>query len=111
MWKLATAHFYPGYTRADGNWLITLNNARTKDLSTYLNPQEGDRLAITVQAGAEGFISKATTLANKNQLSSMTLNKTSTPQKPTAVPGDVNGDGVVNVFDFMLQAQQKLRLK
>lgn len=89
------------YTRADGNWLITLNNARVKDLSTYLNPQEGDRLTVTVQAGVEGFVSKTTTLAKKNQLSSLTLNKTSVPQKPSAVPGDLNGDGVINVFDFL----------
>lgn len=98
------------YTRADGNWLVTLNNARTKDLSTYLNPQEGDQLTVTIQAGLEGFISQITTLAQKSKISSLILNKASTTL-PSAIPGDVNGDGVVNVFDFMLQAQQKLRLK
>ena len=83
------------YTRQDGNWLVTLNNARTKDLSTYLTPQDQDRLSLLIQASAEGILSKTTTLANKNQLSSLTLNKTS------AIPGDLNGDGVVNVFDLL----------
>lgn len=99
------------YTRADGNWLVTLNNARTKDLSTYLTPQDQDRVAVTIQAGIEGFISKATTLAKKNELSAITLNKTSAPQKPSAVPGDLNGDGVVNAFDLIFTVQKGLKVK
>ena len=39
------------YTRADGNWLITLNNARKVDLSTYITYKpQGDSVTFFVNA-------------------------------------------------------------
>ncbi|MDO8452880.1 MAG: fibronectin type III domain-containing protein [bacterium] len=39
------------YTRADGNWLITLNNARTSGLSTYIKYKpQGDTVDFFVNA-------------------------------------------------------------
>lgn len=108
--EIGEGTFLSSYTRADGNWLVTLNNARIKDLSTYLNPQEGDQLTVTIQTGLEGFISQGTTLAQKSKISSLTLNKTSTPQ-PSAIPGDINGDGVINAFDLIFTVQKGLRVK
>lgn len=51
------------YTRVDGNWLITLNNARTKDLSTYIAYKPtGDSVDFFVNAN--GGTTKATADTN-----------------------------------------------
>ncbi|OGY09091.1 MAG: hypothetical protein A2782_00005 [Candidatus Blackburnbacteria bacterium RIFCSPHIGHO2_01_FULL_43_15b] len=43
------------YTREDGNWLITLNNARTDNLSSYIvYKPAGDTVDFYVQAGKAG---------------------------------------------------------
>ncbi|HBL52386.1 MAG: hypothetical protein A2694_02555 [Candidatus Blackburnbacteria bacterium RIFCSPHIGHO2_01_FULL_40_17] len=41
------------YIRENGNWLITLNNARTEDLFSYINPQ-GKQIDLFVQGGNNG---------------------------------------------------------
>ncbi|RJP47578.1 MAG: hypothetical protein C4584_00300 [Armatimonadetes bacterium] len=44
------------YTREDGNWLITLNNARKADLLTYITyKSSGDKIDIYVQAAGDGI--------------------------------------------------------
>lgn len=42
------------YVDVHGNWLITLNNARVRDLSTYLNPNNDIPFNIDFQASLEG---------------------------------------------------------
>lgn len=39
------------YVRSDGNWLITLNNARTKDLQQYLIIKSEDKINLQVTSG------------------------------------------------------------
>lgn len=57
------------YTRADGNWLITLNNARRADLSTYITYKPtGDSVTFFVQAGTKGI---ARAMADTNNVRPM----------------------------------------
>lgn len=44
------------YVRENGSWLITLNNARTSDFDSYLNPQ-GKQIDLVVQAISDGTTS------------------------------------------------------
>ncbi len=60
--------------KSSGNWLITLNNARTADLGGYLNPKGSDRLEIFVQ-GTEGTSQVVTTVSNDAPVPQITLGK------------------------------------
>jgi hypothetical protein len=42
------------YTRSDGNWLLTLNNARATDLASYVPITEETAISLTVRAA--GFL-------------------------------------------------------
>lgn len=64
------------YTRDDGNWLITLNNARRSDLTTYITYKEtGDEIALFVQAGLVGTARAATDTNNDAPVPTITLGK------------------------------------
>lgn len=64
------------YTREDGNWLITLNNARSKDLSGYVTYKEkGDKEEIMVQAGSAGTAFGTADTSNDSPVPTITLGK------------------------------------
>ena len=62
------------YTRQDGNWLITLNNARTADLSTYVSYKEsGERIELLVNSGPNGSSRAQGDTNNDSPFPSITL--------------------------------------
>ena len=64
------------YIREDGNWLITLNNARTADLLKYVSyKQAGDEIVIFVQA-PEGTAQATTDTKNHTPVPNITLGDT-----------------------------------
>lgn len=63
------------YTRNNGNWLITLNTARTQDLSSYFDPTPGTQLNITALSGTNSPVSKTVNYSDKNEV--ITINITS----------------------------------
>ncbi len=60
--------------KSSGNWLVTLNTARTADLSRFVNPKSSDRLEIFVQ-GVEGTSQVITTVNNAAPVPQITLGK------------------------------------
>lgn len=65
------------YIRADGNYLVTLNNARVADLSTYIKYKaEGDEAQIFVQAVLEGTAKASTDTNNDSPVPAIALGKT-----------------------------------
>jgi len=80
------------YTRQDGNWLITLNNARRADLSTYISYKEtGDKISLLVNGSTLGRSTANTDTNNDAPVSNITLGQSyefgtlgSTPQATTA---------------------------
>lgn len=102
--KIAGGEKLSSYTRENGNFLITLNNARTEDLSNYLEPKAGDNLEITI-VSENGQVSKTEKYTAENKpLSDIILN--SQPQPDNNQTVDLNGDGVVNIFDFIIARQK-----
>ncbi|MBI2329900.1 fibronectin type III domain-containing protein [Candidatus Daviesbacteria bacterium] len=83
------------YTRDQGNWLITLNNARTKDLADYITVSDED--VVSVLVSGEGKAEVQGKVSDKDAFSQITLGHT----------GDLNGDGVINVFDYILSFTKK----
>lgn len=99
----------------EGNWLITLNNARMKDLSTFYTLQEGDKIQISVTA-AEGTASVFAENKNLNPVSDIKLK--APPRISVNIAGfissfgskkgsseynetyDVNSDGKINALDW-----------
>ncbi len=63
--------------KSSGSWLITLNNARSADLSKYLNINpKGDAENIFVQAGVDGVATAQTVTGNDAQVPTILLGKT-----------------------------------
>lgn len=86
------------YTRDQGNFLITLNNARTKDLSDYLTIQSTDSISVSVTAGVEGTVQIQAKIGDQNAFSKIILENSKV--------SDLNDDGVINVFDYILYMLQ-----
>lgn len=53
------------YLRDDGNFLLTVNNARKKDLSDYIAVKEGDLLNLTVLTSIDSKMELSTNLDTK----------------------------------------------
>lgn len=102
------------YTRTDGNWLVTLNNARTKNLDDYLLSQKGDPLVVYIDTGPEGSVKVDTKIGDEAALNNLILENSKTEVKPIGFlgqVGDVNGDGVINVLDYILGLKDKLFIR
>lgn len=84
------------YTRSDGNWLITLNNARTKDLSNYLVVKDSDPVSLTVESWAGDQVEVKGQAGDGSAFARIVLSNSSPKVR------DLNGDGKVNVFDYIL---------
>lgn len=65
------------YIREQGNWLVTLNNARTSDLANYANINPADTVDLTIQTGEESLTYK-TIVSNWSVLSKITLESSNT---------------------------------
>lgn len=106
-----------GYTRDNGNWLITLNTARSQDLSNYFDLKIGDKMEIEAN-DQSGFTTKQSVNYQEGTNTPIELKlpiQTSTPmgqsnlqlvrdnfgKKGTNIPGDLNKDGIVNSFDLI----------
>lgn len=87
------------FVREDGNWLITLNNARTKDLLSYITVEKSNQVHLIVQGGAEGLVKMTAKVGEQDAFSKIVL-----PAQEFSGGGirDLNRDGVINVFDYVL---------
>ncbi|TSC88746.1 MAG: hypothetical protein G01um10145_772 [Microgenomates group bacterium Gr01-1014_5] len=98
------------YTRNDGNWLITLNNARRADLSTYISYKEtGDNISLLVNGSNLGRATANADTNNDNPVPDITLGQSyefgtlgSAPQTTTApvaesAPSSFSLEPVANV--------------
>lgn len=85
------------YTREDGNWLITLNNARIKDLSNYITVTANDQVNLVVESGDGGKAAVRGQAGDNGSFSKVVLTEDSYKVR------DLNRDGVINVFDYVLQ--------
>lgn len=67
-----------GFTRSDGKWLITLNNARTKDLTNYLDIKDADEVKLFVEGASSGTVNSTATVAEGKQILRLVLDETKT---------------------------------
>lgn len=115
------------YLDEAGKWLLTLANLRSSDLGSYKSLKEEDVLNLQVEGAQDGtlkreFSFKESTLStgstNSLQVSSgqapSVLNLSLTGPQTTVfyergmLEGDLNNDGVTNVFDFALHLKRLL---
>lgn len=71
--KFGNNSLLSSYTRSNGNWLITLNNARTADLKDYAKVNAGDEAEVIVSVGADGYVDKKFKIGDKKAVSKLTL--------------------------------------
>lgn len=94
-----------GYIRKDGNFLITLNNARTANLNDYINISESDLINLSVTTGDGQETKKSIKAGQRSSQIKLELEggivNTSSKQQ------DMNGDGVVNALDFVFSAKER----
>lgn len=93
------------FTRDGGRWLLTLNNARTADLQNYSTVDDTDQIDITVAADG-GSGQKQIRAAGRAGPVVVTLQPAPDSGSIFGNLQDLNGDGVVNVFDFALSIKQ-----
>lgn len=95
-----------GTIRENGNFLITLSNARTDSLSNYLTFDNGRKIQLMAQAGEEGGVARLDLSSNsRDSAQKLILQKAS--QQDNRWPVDLNGDGVINIFDYALYMTKK----
>lgn len=123
--KLRTGEQLSSYIRDKGNFLITLNNARTDNLTNYLDPKVGETMEVNVISEAGIKATKTLFYTGKNEpIETIILSKTvpTSSTQPTSLldlvmknfgkkgqklEGDLNGDGVVNSLDFVTAREKK----
>lgn len=126
--KVGEKGYLSTFIRNNGNFLITLNNARTKDLTSYLVVKPEDSLSFFVQSasGGTGQLKSDSKSAIKDPVLLKVDPKNisevfsgSSIKKVFKLPGtkwgtkgglgesDLNQDGVVNVFDFGISLQDE----
>ena len=59
--------------KTTGNWLVTLNNVRTSDLSGFIKITGTEKIDILVQAGADGTATATTDIAHTSPVPQITL--------------------------------------
>lgn len=87
-----------GFTR-DGNFLITLNNARTKDLSEYASIKDEDIIDTLVITGESSAQKQFPALS---RASAVLFILDSPKVKKESWGSDLNNDGVVNSLDYAI---------
>lgn len=98
------------YIREKGNWLITLNNARNNDLSSYITIKESDQVNISVSS-EEGAAQVQVRLNDRNSIAKITLDAGQTSVIGNKKVQDYNHDGVINVFDYIYYIYNFYNLK
>lgn len=64
------------YTKDDGNWLITVTNARTADLSSHINVKNGDMAEVWLDDGIErGTKNKKIKISSSEELNDLILDE------------------------------------
>lgn len=96
------------YTRDDGNFLITLNNARTKDLNSYVEVLDSDQINLEVKT-SDSSIEKQIKADSRKSAIQLVLENIK-PLK-TSWPSDFNNDGSVNVIDYAFYIKDQLFAK
>lgn len=95
------------YIRDKGKFLLTLTNARTDDLSTYLTFDTNRKMKLIAVTGTEAAQQDIDS-SERFEDQKLVLQKST---DNTAVwPADLNGDGVVNAVDFAVYIKSKLNL-
>lgn len=94
------------YSRADGNFLITLNNARTKDLSNYISVKDSDVINFVVTT-TRGSTQKQVAASERKSAISIMLEDNKGGNKFFSFE-DLNNDGVVNAVDFAIFVKNML---
>ncbi|MBI2314776.1 fibronectin type III domain-containing protein [Candidatus Daviesbacteria bacterium] len=97
------------FIREDGNFLLTLNNARIIDLSSYVTLIDSKKINLTAQAGAAGTVSKELLFSDHFVSQTLTLQQVKEAQI-ASWPADLNNDGVINAIDFAFYIKSKLGL-
>ncbi len=97
------------FIREDGNFLLTLNNARIADLSSYVTLADSKKINLTAQAGAAGTVSKELLFSDHLIAQTLTLQQVKEEQI-TSWPADLNSDGVINAVDFAFYIKNQLGL-
>lgn len=111
--KLPDSTTLSTYPSSDGNFLMTVTNARSMDLSAYVDVKDGDTATVWAEGGREGNLSDTEVLINTNKaLDGLTLKKPiSLIEEPAENSlGDFNGDGLINVFDYAIMIKRTLKL-
>lgn len=90
----------------DGSFLLTLNNARSQDLVSYVTVGDTDTITVSVQGGSEGQVSQEVQAAERINSQELVLQETAGTD--SGLVDDLNGDGAVNAFDFALKIKDLL---
>lgn len=96
------------YTREKGNFLITLTNARTSNLTSYLTFEGNKKMKLIAQAAAEGTAQLDLNSADHSVAQQLILQKNTA--QSSEWPADLNSDGVVNAVDFAIFVKSKVNL-
>lgn len=94
------------YIRSDGNFLITLTNARADNLSSYLTFDSNRKMTLVARAGLDGVVQQDVNPNNRTAAQQLVLQQSAAQN--ASWPADLNGDGVINAFDFALYVKSKL---
>ena len=101
------------YTEDEGNYLLTVTNARKADLSSYLEVKDGDEATIWADGGLDGSLSNTQIKINSSKaMEDLILEE---PVNPAQVAEDntlrdFNNDGLINAHDFAIMIKRILKL-
>lgn len=98
--KVGDSSLLSSYAREDGKFLITLNNARSKDLKSYISIKDSDVIDL-MSVSADS--SKRQQFPASARKAAITLTLEKNPLK-----GDLNGDGVVNAIDYAISLKRMI---
>lgn len=101
------------YIGDDGNWLITVTNARKDDLFSYADVKDGDSATVWAEGGLDGNLSNTQININsKKALEDLVLEKliNFTEESENNSLRDFNEDGLINALDYATMIKRILKL-
>lgn len=109
--KLSNSTILSTSTGDDGNYLITVTNARNTDLSFYINAKDGDSAQIWVEAGESGNLQNTQIkISNTKALPDLILGEAVKSAQEDNTLQDFNGDGLINAHDYAIRIKKILKL-